>query len=113
MHRRITSFIYLLPLVILISLPCSVKQDIKQLLGILVNTSVQIEKSGNTICVYTSVQSKINEKKKQQFNVKHTFKQTSSFFSLPTDLTLYQSTGSDPTDFSPVPIFLRCRKLII
>lgn len=113
MHKRITSFIYLLPLVILISLPCSVKQDLKQLFGIPVNTSVQIEKSGNTICVYTSVQSKKNEKKKQQFNVKHLFKQASSFFSLPTDLTLYQSTGSDPSNFSPVPIFLRCRKLII
>ncbi|MBD8389125.1 hypothetical protein [Dysgonomonas sp. BGC7] len=113
MHKRITSFIYLLPLVILISLPCSVKQDLKQLFGIPVNTSVQIEKSGNTICVYTSVQSKKNEKKKQQFNVKHLFKQASSFFSLSTDLTLYQSTGSDPSNFSPVPIFLRCRKLII
>lgn len=113
MRKHIVTFLYLLPLVILISLPCSVKQDVKQLLGIPVNTSVQIEKSSNTICVYTSVQSKKKEKKKQQFNVKHLFKQAFSFFSIPTDLSLYNSTGSDPSSFSSVPIFLIYRKLII
>ncbi len=113
MRKNIVTLLYLLPLAILISLPCSVKQDIKQLLGIPVNASVQVEKSSNTICVYTSVQSKKNEKKRQQFNVKDIFKQTSSFFSIPTDLALYHSTGSDPSSFSSVPIFLIYRKLII
>ena len=49
MRKRAIIFLYLLPLVILISLPCSIKQDIKQLLGIPVQVSLQIEKSRNTV----------------------------------------------------------------
>ena len=113
MRRHIVTFLYLLPLAILVSLPCSVKQDIKQLLGIPVNASVQVEKSSNTICVYTSVQNKKKEKREQELNVKDIFKRTSSFLSLSTDLALYHSTGSDPSYFFSVPIFLIYRKLII
>ena len=60
MRRYSLTFLILLPLTILISLPCSIKQDIKQLLGISVNASAQVEKSkiNHNICVYTSIQEK-------------------------------------------------------
>lgn len=116
MRRRIIPFLILLPLAILTSLPCSIKQDIKQLLGISVNTSAQIEKSkiSNSICAYTSIQKKKNEKQ-QKLNIKQ--KQTIERFLpqpiVPTDILLYQSTGSDPNKTSSIPIFLVYRKLII
>ncbi|MBK5722162.1 hypothetical protein JGH11_14895 [Dysgonomonas sp. Marseille-P4677] len=55
MRRRIITL-----LAILTSLPCSIKQDIRQLLDISVNTSAQIEKSkvSNSICAYTSIRRK-------------------------------------------------------
>lgn len=117
MRRYSLTFLILLPLTILISLPCSIKQDIKQLLGISVNASAQVEKSkiNHNICVYTSIQEKKSEKQ-QQLNIKQ--KQTCEHFLtqsiVPTDLLLYQSTGSDPTRTkSSTPIFLVYRTLII
>ena len=113
MDRRIISFLYLLPLVVLISLPCSVKQDLKQLLNIPTEASVLVEKTNNVVCVYTSVQSEKCERKKQKLNVKNTFDQFFSCFFMSDNVSLYQCTGSDPTALSSIPIFLKCRKLII
>lgn len=116
MRKRAIIFLYLLPLVILISLPCSIKQDIKQLLGVPVQASLQIEKSSNPVCVYTSTQkqNKESKKKEQQRNLKTVLLR--SPLSRPfvsTDIALYESTGSDPSDSSTIPIFLVYRKLII
>lgn len=116
MRKRAIIFLYLLPLVILISLPCSIKQDIKQLLGIPVQVSLQIEKSSNTVCVYSSTQKqkKDSKKKEQQRNLKTVlFRSPLSRPFVPTEIALYESTGSDPSYFSSIPIFLVYRKLII
>lgn len=113
MCKRIITFLILVPLAVLISLPCSIKQDIKQLLSIPINTSVQIEKSSkNGICVYTPVKDKTSQKQ-QQLNIKHFFTSSPAYFFEPDVLTFYQSTGSDPGEFYSVPIFLIYRKLII
>lgn len=117
MRKRAIIFLYLLPLVILISLPCSIKQDIKQLLGIPVQVSLQIEKSSNTVCVYSSTQKqkKDSKKKGQQRNLKAAVLLRSPLSRpfVSTDIALYESTGSDPSDSSTIPIFLVYRKLII
>ncbi|WP_085535679.1 hypothetical protein [Massilibacteroides vaginae] len=116
MRRRVTTFLILLPLALLTSLPCSIKQDLKQLLGISVNTSAQIEKSkvSNSICAYTSFQKK-KSNKQQQLNIKQ--KQSVAHFLIqplvPTGSLLYQSSGSDPGTSSTIPLFLAYRKLII
>ena len=112
MRRRITSFISLLPLVILISLPCPVKQDLKQLLGIPINTSAQTAKNNNTVGVYTS-KNKEREQKRQKSKNQHLFNHVSLPFFVSSDVILYQSTGSDPGEPSSIPIFLKYRKLII
>lgn len=116
MRKRAIIFLYLLPLVILISLPCSIKQDIKQLLGVPVQASLQIQKGSNSVCVYTSTQkqNKESRKKEQQRNLKNVLLRSPlsrSFVS--TDIALYESTGSDSSDSSTIPIFLVYRKLII
>ena len=112
MRRPAITFLILLPLVILISLPCSIKQDIKQLLSIPVSTSAQIEKNNKVnTCVYTPVQNK--KSKQQQLNIKHAFGLSFPHLTVPVDITLYQSTESDPGIFYSVPIFLIYRKLII
>ena len=116
MRKRAIIFLYLLPLVILISLPCSIKQDIKQLLGVPVQASLQIEKGGNSVCVYPSTQkqNKESRKKEQQRNLKTAlFRSSLSRPFVSTDIALYESTGSDPSYFSSIPIFLVYRKLII
>lgn len=115
MCKRIVTFLILVPLVVLISLPCSIKQDIKQLLSIPINTSVQIDKSSkNGICVYTPVKNKKN-KKQQQLNIKHFFTLSPACFFEPDILTPHQnqSIGLDPGKFYSIPIFLIYRKLII
>lgn len=116
MRKRAIIFLYLLPLVILISLPCSIKQDIKQLLGVPVQASLQIQKGSNSVCVYTSTQkqNKESKKKEQQRNLKNgLFRSPLSRPFVSTDIALYESTGSDPSDSSSIPIFLVYRKLII
>lgn len=45
MHKRIITILLLLPLVILIGLPCSMKQDFKHLLGIFGSTPVMEQPS--------------------------------------------------------------------
>lgn len=112
MRKRIIPFLYLLPLVILISLPCPVKQDLKQLLGIPINTSAQIAKN-NTVCVYASVQNKEREQKRQKSNSQHIFSHASFHFFVYSDVILDKSTESDSRAPSSIPIFLKCRKLII
>lgn len=114
MSKRIITYLLLLPLALLTTLPCSIKQDIKLLLGIAVNTSFQVEKSriSNTTCAYTYNTKKKSEKQ-QQFNSK---KILYHFFSQPivlADTSLYQKEKPNQEISSSPPIFLVYRKLII
>ncbi len=114
MSRRIITFLILLPLAILISLPCPIKQDIKQLLSIPINASVQIDKSNkNYVCVYAPAKNKKSERKQQKTNIKYLLSSSISFSIEPTDNTQYQKTGLERDNISSIPIFLVHRKLII
>lgn len=114
MRRRVINLLILLPLAILISLPCSIKQDIKQLLNIPINTSASMDKSANSsACSYTFAQDVKSDKEEQRFDVKPIFEGSFLSFTASSDIGFYQSTGADPGTSSTIPIFIIYRKLII
>lgn len=114
MRRQIITYIFLLPLAILLCVPCSTKKDIKQLFDICNHTPTQIgNASNNTVCVYKPVKIVKHEKKEQNSKFKHTFGISLLSFLPSTTTTLHQSYNSDPKVSSPIPIFLIYRKLII
>ena len=113
MHKRIITILLLLPLVILIGLPCSMKQDFKHLLGIPVNGSIQVEKNNTSVCVYTYAQSKKETKKKQQLEVKKLLNRPLLKVLLSTDIISFQPIEIGSATFPSIPIFLIYRKLII
>lgn len=113
MHKQIVTILLLLPLAILIILPCSVKQDVKHLLGIPVNHSISVEKNNISVCGYTYIQSKKESQKKQQPGIKKLLSRFDMNLSVTTDIISFQRTRTDLDASFSVPIFLIYRKLII
>lgn len=113
MHKRIITILLLLPLVILIGLPCSMKQDFKHLLGIPVNGSIQVEKNNTSVCVYTYTQSKKEAKKKQQPQIKKLLNRPFLKVLPAADIISFQPIEAGFDTSTSIPIFLIYRKLII
>lgn len=116
MRRKLSLFLVLLPLMMLIVTPCSLKQNVKELLGVESTLPFNVEDRGSSICTYVSGQDKINDTskiKQYHFNIKSLF-----------DESMFQSFSNMSVKFSrisffkpiyktAIPIFLVFRKLII
>lgn len=116
MRRSIITLLILLPLAMLTSLSCPTKQNVKQLLGIPVNTSLQLERGSSTVCTAISAQTvkrETGETKQQHLNTQYIPGGLLLHSFVPTDIILNQGSGTDPVVFSAIPIFLAYRKLII
>lgn len=116
MRRSIFTFLILLPLVILTGLSCPTKQNVKQLLGIPVNVSLQSERGSSAVCTYNSVQkikSDTSERKQQQLHTKYIHGGLLLDSFIPTDIIFNRSTDTGSATFFTIPIFLAYRKLII
>lgn len=117
MRRSIVLFLTLLPLVMLTSLSCPIKQNVKQLLGVpAANASLQVERGSNAVCAYASIQNdKIDKRETKQNHVdaKSTFCRLLLQPFMPDHAIHDKSTGTDPVPSTSTPLFIFYRQLII
>ncbi len=116
MYKSIITYLALLPLAILISLSCPLKQEVRLLLDIPVNTSAQTDNyKSSKVCLAVLTKDKESQKRKQYFNIKVQFlRKDSDSPSSDSNTSVISHIGYfNLSRYKEVPIFLLFRKLII
>ncbi len=114
MRKRIITYLILLPLAILTCLSCPLKQEVKILLDITVNTSAQTDNyKPSRACLLVLAENRKCQKDKQHFTDKFFQKSVNITFLESNSLLDYNSKYFGYKNRKEAPIFLLYRQLII